>query len=205
MDDYNYNQDLNYENEQENLNDNEDEEDDNYLQELYLKLAEMKKERKEAQKNAQILDNRINMLKNEEEKRWKNIENKKKKVNEKYIYLKNVADNMKQLENAKLKKEKEIEEKKQNNQKLKNEIKNGKEKKKIEKQNQINEDAKLLKLQRQYNEQLIEFLNNEKITNNKSKCDIIKSQHSIEKEKTFRKRKKSKIKRKIRKTIIRRI
>ena len=96
MDDYNYNQDLNYENEQENFNDNEDEEDDNYLQELHLKLAEMKKERKEAQKNAQILDNRINMLKNEEEKRWKNIENKKKKVNEKYIYLKNVADNMKQ-------------------------------------------------------------------------------------------------------------
>ena len=204
MDDYNYNQDLNYENEQENLNDNEDEEDDNYLQELHLKLAEMKKERKEAQKNAQILDNRINMLKNEEEKRWKNIENKKKKVNEKYIYLKNVADNMKQLENAKLKKEKEIEEKKQNNQKLKNEIKNGIEQKKIEKQNQINEDAKLLKLQRQYNEQLIEFLNNEKIINNKSKCAIIKSQHSIEKEKKklLERERKTKLKEKLEKQLL---
>ena len=53
--------------------------------------------------------------------------------------------------------------------------------KKIEKQNQISEDAKLLKLQRQYNEQLIAFLKNEKESNNKAKCAIIKSQQSIEK------------------------
>ncbi len=69
------------------------------------------------------------------------------------------------------------------NWKLKNDIKNGIEAKKIEKQNQISEDAKLLKLQRQYNEQLIAFLKNEKESNNKAKCAIIKSQQSIEKEK----------------------
>ena len=40
---------------------------------------------------------------------------KKKKRNEKLIFLKNEAYNIKQLENAKLKREKEIEEKKEIN------------------------------------------------------------------------------------------
>ncbi len=68
----------------------------------------------------------------------------------------------------------------------------------------MNEDAKLLKLQRQYNEQLIEFLNNEKITNNKSKCAIIKSQHSIEKEKKklLERERKAKLKEKLEKQLL---
>ena len=180
---FNQNQNLNNENEVDYDNDNQDDEDDAYLRELHLKLVQMKQERKEAQQNAKLLDNRINMLKIEEEKNWRKIENKKKKANEKLNYLKNVADNIKQLNNAKLKKENEIKKQKITNKKLKNDIKNGIEAKKIEKQKQICEDAKLIKLQRQYNEQLIAFLNNEKISNNKSKCAMIKSQHSIEKEK----------------------
>ena len=48
----------------------------------------MKQERKEAQQNAKLLDNRINMLKIEEEKNWRKIENKKKKANEKLSYKK---------------------------------------------------------------------------------------------------------------------
>ena len=108
------NQDLYNENEQNSDNDNQDDEDDAYLRELHLKLVQMKQERKEAQQNAKLLDNRINMLKIEEEKNWRKIENKKKKANEKLNYLKNVADNIKQLNNAKLKKENEIEKQKKN-------------------------------------------------------------------------------------------
>ena len=177
------NQDLYNENEQNSDNDNQDDEDDAYLRELHLKLVQMKQERKEAQQNAKLLDNRINMLKIEEEKNWRKIENKKKKANEKLNYLKSFADNINLLKNAKLKKNNEIEKQKLINKKLKDDIKNGIEAKKIEKQNQISEDAKLLKLQRQYNEQLIAFLKNEKESNNKAKCAIIKSQQSIEKEK----------------------
>ena len=109
---FNQNQDLNNENEVDYDNDNQDDEDDAYLRELHLKLVQMKQERKEAQQNAKLLDNRINMLKIEEEKNWRKIENKKKKANEKLNYLKNVADNIKQLNNAKLKKKMKLKNKK---------------------------------------------------------------------------------------------
>ena len=93
--------DSNQQNNNENIdNDNENQEDENdiLLHELQLQLAQMKNERKEAQKNAQLLDNRINILKREEEKNWKKIENKKKKANEKLIYLKNLGEHIKQRE-----------------------------------------------------------------------------------------------------------
>ena len=61
-------------------------------------------------------------------------------------------------------------------------IKSNIEAKRAEKQRQINEEAKLLKLKKQYNQQLLTYLNAEQINNNKSKCECIKSQHSIEKE-----------------------
>ena len=61
-------------------------------------------------------------------------------------------------------------------------IKSNIEAKRAEKQRQINEEAKLLKLKKQYNQQLLAYLNAEQINNNKSKCECIKSQHSIEKE-----------------------
>ena len=61
-------------------------------------------------------------------------------------------------------------------------IKSNIEAKRAEKQRQINEEAKLLKLKKQYNQQLLPYLNAEQIINNKSKCECIKSQHSIEKE-----------------------
>ena len=61
-------------------------------------------------------------------------------------------------------------------------IKSNIEAKRAEKQRQINEEAKFLKLKKQYNQQLLAYLNAEQINNNKSKCECIKSQHSIEKE-----------------------
>ena len=61
-------------------------------------------------------------------------------------------------------------------------IKSNIEAKRAEKQRQINEEAKLLKIKKQYNQQLLAYLNAEQINNNKSKCECIKSQHSIEKE-----------------------
>ena len=72
----------------ENLNEEQNEEnydldidnidEDLYMQELYLRLAQMKQERKEAEANAKLLDNRLNLLKGEEKKAWKKIENTKK-------------------------------------------------------------------------------------------------------------------------------
>ena len=39
----------------------------------------MKQERKAAENDAKLLDNRLNMLKNEEDKQWKKIEERRKK------------------------------------------------------------------------------------------------------------------------------
>ena len=76
------------------------------INEIKMKI---KIEKDDINKKIYFLDNRLNKLKNEEEKNWKKIQNKKKQKNEKLIYLKNVVDNIKQIENAKLKKEKQIE------------------------------------------------------------------------------------------------
>ena len=76
----------------------------------------------------------------------------------------------------------EIEKKKIQNKKMKQTIKENIEAKRAEKQRQINEEARLLKLKKQYNAQLLAYLNAEQLSNNKSKCDCIKSQHSLEKE-----------------------
>ena len=100
-----------------NNNNIEEEEmsDDTYLHELHLKLAQMKHERKEAEKFAKLSDNRLNMLRNEEEREWKKIQNSQKKANEKFLYLQNVAENKKYINNIKKLQNKEIEQKKINN------------------------------------------------------------------------------------------
>ena len=48
---------------------------------------------------------------------------------------------------------------------------------------QIEEEAKLVKLQKIYNKQLLNFLNEEKVNQNKSKCAYIKSQKCFNEEK----------------------
>lgn len=51
-----------------NEDQNEDFENDIYLIELHKRLTGMKKERKKAECDAQLLDNRLKLLKGEEEK-----------------------------------------------------------------------------------------------------------------------------------------
>lgn len=61
--------DLNSNNNQEDYNeDNEDLENDLYLMELHKRLTSMKKDRKKAEQDASLLDNRLKLLKGEEEK-----------------------------------------------------------------------------------------------------------------------------------------
>ena len=157
--------------------------EDLYMQELYLRLAKMKQERKEAQANAKLLDNRLNLLKGEEKKAWKKIENTKKKANEKLKHLQNIVQNNKLKIEVRKKKEKEILEKKEQNKKMNERIKNSTAIKKEKLKRQIEEEAKLLKIQKIYNKQLINFLNEETINQNKSKCACIKSEKSYNDEK----------------------
>jgi len=70
---------------EENVEDgqNEEFEEDVYLMQLHKRLLEMKKDRKKAEQDAQLLNNRLKLLKGEEEKTWKKIENTRKKTQDK--------------------------------------------------------------------------------------------------------------------------
>jgi hypothetical protein len=94
-----------------------------------------------------------------------------------------MAEMIKQKKIQEIRKEEEIQRKRKVNQQMKQNLKYNIEAKKAEKQRQIIEEAKLLKIQKEYNRQLIDFLNREHLSQNKTKCDCIKSQYSIEKEK----------------------
>ena len=87
---------------------------------------------------------------------------------------------------------------------MKEEIKNETELKKKEKEKKIIEEAQLLKKKRKDNHYLIEYLENENKINNQSKCAIIKSQHSIEKEKKklLERERKAKLREKLEKQLL---
>ena len=157
--------------------------EDLYMQELYLRLAQMKQERKEAENNAKLLDNRLNLLKGEEKKAWKKIENTKMMANNKLQHLQHIVQNNKLKVEAKKQKEKEILLKREQNKKMVEQIKNSTAAKKEKLKRQVEEEAKLLKIQKVYNKQLINFLNEELINQNKSKCACAKSQKSFNQEK----------------------
>lgn len=158
------------------------EDEDEYLKELQTKLIQAKHERKKTEKEADILDNRLNKLKIEEENELKKIENISKKVQEKIEKYKFLSNNINQQNLLKQIKQAEIEEKKIKNQKMKEEIKKNIENKKNERSQQVKEEAKLFKLYKQYNENLKEVINSENYKNNKTKWQIIKGQHILDKE-----------------------
>ena len=55
-------------------NDNNEFDEDEYIKELQLRISMLQSERKQTEKEAEIIDNRINVLKIEENKALKGIE-----------------------------------------------------------------------------------------------------------------------------------
>ena len=150
--------------------------EDLYMEELYLRLTQMKQERKKAEDNAKLLDNRLNLLKSEEIKTLKKIEITKQKANEKYQNLQFLAKNRNIKNEAKIKKEKDLKLKKEQNKLMTNTIKNNTAMNKAKFKKQIEDEAKLLKIQKIYNKQLINFINEEKLNENKAKYNNIKNE-----------------------------
>ena len=178
--------------------------EDLYMQELYLRLNQMKQERKMAEDNAKLLDNRLNLLKGEEIKRLKNIEITKQKANEKLQNLKFMVENKNIKNQAKKNKEKELSIKKEQNKLMNKTIKNNTEKNKEKLRRQIEEEAKLLKIQKTYNKQLINFLNEERMNANKARCANIKNEinNRNEKKRMLENEKKRKLREELEKKLI---
>ena len=94
------------ENNEENYNieneNGEDFEDDIYLMQLHKRFIEMKKDRKKAEQDANLLGNRLKLLKGEEEKTWKKIENTRKKTQEKVTNLQKMEEELRKKQEVHL-------------------------------------------------------------------------------------------------------
>ena len=164
-------------NKNEEENNEEQLEDDVYLVELHKRLSAMKNERKKAEQDAQLLENRLKLLHGEETKTVKKIEVTKKKTQEKMGFLKQAEENLKIKLALKEDKEREVEEKKVNNSKIKTELNLNLMLKREMKMKQISEEAKLLKEQKKLNEEMLNYIKNEEMSNNKTKAEYVKNQH----------------------------
>ena len=184
-------------NEQQNENmEDEDFENVLYLVELHKRLVAMKKERKKAEQDASLLDNRLKLLKGEEDKTLKKIEVTRKKTHEKMTSLQKQEEYLRQKLEFKEQKERDAELKKEQNIKLKTEISLNTMMKREMKMKQIMEESSLLKAQKKNNEELLKYIKIEEMTNNKSRAEYIKNQQQMmeEKKRALELEKKNKIK-----------
>lgn len=150
--------------------------EDEYLEELRMRLAQTKNERKAAESDARVMDNRLNLLKVEEDKVLKKIENTKKKRNERLIYLQGVADIKRQKDKVKREREEELQRKIYNNKKLANSLKDSIKMKKEERQKQLIEEAKFLKYKKELGRHMKENYDAQIKNDNITKIQNIKLQ-----------------------------
>ena len=77
--------------------------DDDYLLQLHQYLKEMKKQRKQAEQDANLLDGRLRCLRDEEKKTLKKIEVTRKKTENKMNYLQQQEEELRRKWNSVLK------------------------------------------------------------------------------------------------------
>ena len=92
--------------------------EDEYLIELQLRLNALKKERINAQMEAQLVDNRVHKLKQDEAREIKKLNKTKQQANDKINHYKRLVEHMKLKEERKRVKDEEIEKKKERNRKI---------------------------------------------------------------------------------------
>ena len=90
---------------------------------------------------------------------------------------------MRQKQMIKENREREVENKRMMNTYMRNEIRNNIQMKREDKLRQINEESKLLKLQKQYNDELTKYMRMEEMNSNKNKYETVKGQQQISEEK----------------------
>jgi len=169
--------------------------EDLYLAELHKKFAALKAERKKSEQDAFVLVNRLKLLKGEETKTVKKIEATKKKTSDKMSNLIQAEENLKSKLQLREERERDVEEKKIKNSQIKTELGLSLMMMRENKMRQIAEEARLLKEQKNLNKEMISYLKNEDMVNNKSRADWGKSQkvHQSEKIRAIELEKKQKM------------
>lgn len=156
--------------------------DDDYIIQLHHKLKSMKEQRKNCEREAELMNGRVNCLKNEQAKTLKKIEITKRKTHEKAMSIERQANKMRNKVLLQQQREKEIERLKQENLQKKNKIITNIRTKKNEKIQFNREENKMLKELQKQNEEMVNYIKIEEINNKKNVADYIKSQHYLNEE-----------------------
>ena len=157
--------------------------DDDYLLQLHQYLQEMKKQRKEAEQNTNLLNGRIRCLRDEEKKTLKKIEVTRKKTESKMNQLQQQQEELRRKIEFRNMKQKELEMLREKNKKQKENNRMAIMKKEEERRRQMEEDIRNLREQKKNNEELRKYMEVEDLSNKKTQADYIKSQQIIAEEK----------------------
>ena len=169
--------------EHENLEESEEVLDDDYLLQLHQYLQEMKKQRKQAEQDANILGGRLRVLRDEEKKTMKKIEVTRKKTENKMSQIQQQEEEKKRKLDFKNKKQQELELLRLQNKQRKENNRLAIMMKTEERRRQMEEDIRNLKEQKKNNEELRKYIEVEELSNKKTQADYIKSQQIIAEEK----------------------
>ncbi len=157
--------------------------DDDYLLQLHQYLQEMKKQRKQAEQDANLLDGRLRCLRDEEKKTLKKIEVTRKKTENKMNQLQAQEEDLRRRMEYRTKKQKELERLREQNKKQKENNRMAIMMKAEERRRQMEEDIRNLRETKKNNEELKKYMEVEELSNKKTQADYIKSQQIIADEK----------------------
>ena len=157
--------------------------DDDYLLQLHQYLQEMKKQRKQAEQDADLLNGRLRVLKDEETKTLKKIEVTRRKTENKMNQLQAQEEELKRKMEFRNRKQQELERLRLQNKKMKENNRLAIMMKAEERRRQMEEDIRNLKETRKNNEELRKYMEVEELSNKKTQADYIKSQQIIAEEK----------------------
>ena len=170
--------------------------DDDYLLQLHQYLQEMKKQRKQAEQDADLLNGRLRVLKDEEQKTLKKIEVTRRKTENKMNQLQAQEEELKRKMEFRNRKQQELEQLRAQNKKAKENNRMAILMKAEERRRQMEEDIRNLRETKKNNEELRKYMEVEELSNKKTQADYIKSQQIIaeEKRRAIELEKKNKIK-----------
>ena len=157
--------------------------DDDYLLQLHQYLQEMKKQRKQAEQDADLLNGRLRVLKDEEQKTLKKIEVTRRKTENKMNQLQAQEEELKRKMEFRNRKQQELERLRAQNKKAKENNRMAILMKAEERRRQMEEDIRNLRETKKNNEELRKYMEVEELSNKKTQADYIKSQQIIAEEK----------------------
>ena len=166
-----------------NTKDDFDIEEDPYLIELHKRLADMKKERVEADNQTNLLQNRVKLLKREEDKSLKQVGDIEVKYKKKISLMQEIENDLKRKVELKALKENEAIKQKDANKKMKVDINDKIKTSRDKKLKEFVDEMNKVKEGKKQNEDLLRYIKEEERNTNKNKYEFIKNQKMLSEEK----------------------